>query len=47
MDLIAHTDSNPEVMSWASTRVNLERVGSVKHLARLESLDGEGQETIR
>jgi anaerobic selenocysteine-containing dehydrogenase len=47
MDLIASTDSNPEMLNWASTRVRLERVGRVKNLARLESLDGEGQETIR
>lgn len=47
MNLIAQIESIPEEINWASTRVRLERVGRVKNLARLESLDGEGQETIR
>ncbi len=36
-----------ESLLWASTRVRLERVGESSPLARLESLDGEGRETIR
>ncbi|MEW6217407.1 MAG: molybdopterin dinucleotide binding domain-containing protein, partial [Candidatus Bipolaricaulota bacterium] len=37
----------PGRLAWASTRVRLERVPGAKPLARLESLDGQGRESLR
>jgi len=44
MDLIAPSTGS---LLWGSTRVRLEPVGRQQELARLESLDGEGRETVR
>jgi anaerobic selenocysteine-containing dehydrogenase len=44
MELIAPSAGRLE---WGSTRVQLEPVGESVKLARLESLDGEGRESIR
>jgi anaerobic selenocysteine-containing dehydrogenase len=44
MDLISPSDGR---LQWGSTRVRLEKVGESSTLARLESLHGEGRETIR
>jgi anaerobic selenocysteine-containing dehydrogenase len=44
MELVAPADSS---LLWASTRVRVEAVGEHLELARLESLEGEGRETIR
>lgn len=34
-------------ITWGATRVNVEPIGKVKQIARLESLDGEGRESLR
>jgi molybdopterin-containing oxidoreductase family iron-sulfur binding subunit len=44
MELIAPSSGS---LNWGSTRVRLEPVGRSAKLARLESLDGEGRETVR
>jgi anaerobic selenocysteine-containing dehydrogenase len=44
MELIAPSRGS---LNWGSTRVRLEAVGRSANLARLESVDGEGRETIR
>ncbi len=48
IDLLAPV-SNPETgaLAWGATRVRVESTGRKYTLARLESLDGEGRETIR
>jgi len=40
-------DPQTGAFAWGATRVRLEPVGRKQTLARLESLDGEGRETIR
>ena len=48
VDLLAPSpEAEPGGLAWAATRVRLEPVGRARPLARLESLDGEGRETIR
>lgn len=44
IDLLSASDGQ---LAWASTRVRIEPLGRSASLARLESLDGEGRETIR
>ncbi|MFQ5932946.1 MAG: molybdopterin dinucleotide binding domain-containing protein, partial [Nitrospiraceae bacterium] len=44
MELIAPSTGS---LQWGATRVQLEAVGRGAKLARLESLDGEGRESIR
>lgn len=44
IDLLAAPNGR---LDWASTRVRIEPLGGSAQLARLESLDGEGRETIR
>ncbi len=44
IDLLGNSGDRLE---WASTRVAIERLGQTSELARLESLDGEGRESIR
>jgi anaerobic selenocysteine-containing dehydrogenase len=47
MQLIAPSQGeDQDLLAWAATRVRLEPVGRTKELARLESLDGQGRETI-
>jgi anaerobic selenocysteine-containing dehydrogenase len=47
MQLIAPSQGeDQDLLAWAATRVRLEPVGHSKELARLESLDGQGRETI-
>jgi anaerobic selenocysteine-containing dehydrogenase len=47
LQLIAPSqDSSADKLVWAATRVRLEPVGRVRKVARLESLEGEGRETI-
>lgn len=41
------TDTQTGTLAWGATRVRLEPTGQQYHLARLESLDGEGRERIR
>lgn len=48
MDLLAPvTDEDTGALAWGATRVRLEPTGQVYELARVESLDGEGRESIR
>lgn len=48
MDLLAPvTDGNSGALSWGATRVRIEPTGDDYHLARVESLDGEGRERVR
>ncbi|NIS79009.1 MAG: molybdopterin-dependent oxidoreductase [Anaerolineales bacterium] len=48
MDLIAPLPGvNAKQLAWGSTRVQIEPVGRTRKLARLESLVGEGRESIR
>lgn len=48
MDLIAPVPQHEvSQLAWGATRVRVEPVHRVKTLARLESLDGEGRETVR
>jgi molybdopterin-containing oxidoreductase family iron-sulfur binding subunit len=41
------TDPVSGALSWGTTRVRVEPTEQKKKLARLESLDGEGRETLR
>lgn len=48
VDLLAPiTDPQSGSLAWAATRVRVEPTGQKYPLARLESLDGEGRETLR
>ncbi|HZD55459.1 MAG TPA: molybdopterin dinucleotide binding domain-containing protein, partial [Anaerolineales bacterium] len=40
-------DANAGALAWGATRVRLEPVGRRKVIARLESLEGEGRESLR
>lgn len=40
-------DPETDVLSWGATRVRLETTGDRKVIARLESLEGEGRESLR
>jgi anaerobic selenocysteine-containing dehydrogenase len=47
IDLLAPaTDPDTGALAWGATRVRLEATGRRRPLARLESLDGGGRETI-
>jgi anaerobic selenocysteine-containing dehydrogenase len=41
------TDNDSGALAWGATRVRIEPTGEQYHLARVESLDGEGRERIR
>jgi anaerobic selenocysteine-containing dehydrogenase len=48
MDLLAPAlDEETGALAWSATRVNIKPTGRKYSLARLESLDGEGRETLR
>ena len=48
LDLLAPiSDPHTGTLAWGATRVRIEPTGQKYPLARLESLDGEGRETIR
>jgi anaerobic selenocysteine-containing dehydrogenase len=48
LDLLAPvTDEETGVLAWGDSRVRIEPTGEKYHLARLESLDGDGRESIR
>ncbi|MCP4357097.1 MAG: molybdopterin-dependent oxidoreductase [Chloroflexi bacterium] len=40
------TDTETGTLAWGATRVRIERAGQTHHLARMESLDGEGRERL-
>jgi anaerobic selenocysteine-containing dehydrogenase len=45
--VVPNTDPEAGALEWGATRVRLEPIGHKHELARLESLDGEGRETLR
>jgi anaerobic selenocysteine-containing dehydrogenase len=40
------TDPDTGALAWGTTRVRLKQTGRIKNLARLESLDGKGRESL-